>query len=70
MSAEPDAVELILALQELRSVHGVSTTYQRLWAAVVNGQVPAQRVGRRWMILRSQLPGIAATLGAALPAAA
>jgi hypothetical protein len=70
MSAKPDAVELILALQELRSVHGVSTTYQRLWAAVVNGQAPALRVGRRWMILRADLPRVAAALDAALPAAA
>jgi hypothetical protein len=70
MSAEPDYVELIIALQELRSVYGVNTTYQRLWAAVVNGQVPAQRVGRRWMILRADLSRVAAALGIPLAAAA
>jgi hypothetical protein len=70
MSAEPDTVELIIALQELRSVYGVKTTYQRLWAAIVNGHVPAHRNGRRWMIQRPDLPRVAAALGATRPAAA
>ncbi len=70
MSAEPDTVELIIALQELRSVYGVNATYQRLWAAVVNGQVPAYRAGRRWRLLRADLPKIAAALSAPLQAAA
>jgi hypothetical protein len=38
-------------------------SYQRLWAAVLSGTVPATKRGRSWHIRRAHYPQIAATLG-------
>lgn len=69
-AAWPDDLELTDALRELREAHGCSTTYPRLWSAVVNGRVPAIRLGRRWRLRRVDLPNIAAALSAQPVAAA
>jgi hypothetical protein len=54
---DPDAsLELVEVLKPLRQVHGVATTYGRLWGAAVNGAFPARRVGRRWHVRRGDLP--------------
>jgi hypothetical protein len=44
------------------AAHGLSTTYQRLWVAIVAAQVPAERVGKRWHVREADLPIIAETL--------
>ena len=44
------------------AAHGLATTYQRLWRAVVAGQVPAERVGKKWHVREADLPIIAQIL--------
>jgi hypothetical protein len=70
MSAESDDLELPELLQVLRTEHGVSLTYQRLWAAVMAGKVPAHRVGKRIRVNRTNVPAAAAALGMPQPIAA
>jgi hypothetical protein len=70
MSAEPDELDFPDVLPEVRARYGVAASYHRLWCLAVEGQVPARRVGKRWRVLRADLPRVAAALGAALPAAA
>ena len=69
---DPDAsLELVEVLKPLRQVHGVATTYERIWGAAFNGAFTARRVGRRWHVRRGDLPLIAAVLsGPASPARA
>jgi len=56
-----DNIPLTDAPRALRA-HGLSTTYQRLWGAVVSGQVPGVRVGKRWHVRESDLATIAQIL--------
>jgi len=56
-----DNIPLTDAPRALRA-HGLSTTYQRLWRAVVNGEVPAERVGKKWHVREADLPIIAQIL--------
>ena len=56
-----DNIPLTDAPRALRA-HGLSTTYQRLWIAIVAGHVPAERVGKRWHVRAADLPIIAKTL--------
>ena len=56
-----DNIPLTDAPRALRA-YGLSTTYQRLWGAVVAGQVPGVRVGTRWHVREADLPIIAETL--------
>ena len=44
------------------AAHGLTTTYQRLWVAIVAGQVPAERVGKRWHVSTADLAIIAQIL--------
>jgi len=44
------------------AAYGCETSYQRLWGAVVAGQVPGVRVGKRWHVRTADLPIIAKTL--------
>ena len=44
------------------AAHGLATAYQRLWVAIVAGQVPGVRVGKRWHVREADLPIIAETL--------
>ena len=44
------------------AAHGLATTYHRLWVAIIAGQVPAERVGKRWHVRAADLPIIAKTL--------
>jgi len=44
------------------AAQGCEILYQRLWGAVIAGQVPAERVGKRWYIREADLPIIAKTL--------
>ncbi len=74
MSAPPtdddiDTLELVEVPAELRRTHGLAVSYQRLWAAAVNGIIPARRVGRRWNVRRGDLPRIAAVLAGPRPPA-
>ena len=51
--------------RRLRDEFGVSVTYRRLYTAVLDGIVPAERdaSGSRWLIDPDDLPEIAKTLG-------
>lgn len=42
--------------------YGASLTYTQAWRAVTNGQIPAERVGRKWKIDPADLPAIAQSL--------
>ena len=56
-----DNIPLTDAPRALRA-HGLATTYQRLWRAVVAGEVPAERVGKKWHVRESDLATIAQIL--------
>ena len=56
-----DTMPITEAPRALRA-HGLSTTYQRLWGAVVAGQVPGVRVGKRWHVRTADLAVIAQIL--------
>jgi len=56
-----DTMPIIEAPRALRE-YGCETSYQRLWGAVVAGQVPAERVGKRWHVRTADLPIIAQIL--------
>ena len=49
--------------RELRQ-RGVSTTYQALWRAAMEGRIPAIRQGRRWFIRAADLDAIATVFAA------
>jgi len=56
-----DNIPLTDAPRALRA-HGLSTTYNALWTAIVAGQVPAERVGKRWYVRAADLAVIAQIL--------
>jgi len=56
-----DNIPLTDAPRALRA-HGLSTTYNALWIAIVAGRVPAERVGKRWHVRTADLPIIAQIL--------
>ena len=56
-----DTMPIIEAPRALRE-YGLATTYQRLWRAVVAGEVPAERVGKKWHVRTDDLPIIAQIL--------
>jgi len=56
-----DNIPLTDAPRALRA-YGLSTTYNALWTAIVAGQVPAERVGKRWYVRTADLAVIAQIL--------
>jgi len=56
-----DTMPITDAPRALRA-HGLSTTYNALWIAIVAGRVPAERVGKRWHVRTADLPIIAQIL--------
>jgi len=56
-----DNIPLTDAPRALRA-YGLSTTYNALWTAIVAGQVPAERVGKRWYVRTADLAIIAQIL--------
>jgi hypothetical protein len=56
-----DNIPLTDAPRALRA-YGLSTTYNALWTAIVAGQVPAERVGKRWYVRAADLAIIAQIL--------
>ena len=56
-----DNIPLTDAPRALRA-YGLSTTYNALWTAIVAGQVPAERVGKRWHVRAADLAVIAQIL--------
>ena len=56
-----DTIPLTDAPRALRA-YGLSTTYNALWTAIVAGEVPAERVGKRWHVRTADLPIIAQIL--------
>ena len=56
-----DNIPLTDAPRALRA-HGISTTYNALWIAIVAGHVPAERVGKRWHVRAADLAVIAQIL--------
>jgi hypothetical protein len=63
MSAETDDLSLIELLQLVNGQYRGSATYSQLWAKVTAGQVPAQRVGSRIRVKRSDALKAAEALG-------
>ena len=51
--------------RRLRDEFGVSISYRRLYTAVLDGMVPAEKdaSGSRWLVDANDLPDIATTLG-------
>jgi len=37
----------------------VSASYQQCWRAVVSGDIPARRAGRKWLIAENDVPTVA-----------
>ena len=58
-------IKLSEAPRRLRDEFGVSISYRRLYTAVLDGMVPAERdaSGSRWLVDADDLPEIAKTLG-------
>ena len=57
---KPTTTLSILALiAELRAL-GVQKSYQTIWRATVEGQIPAERVGKKWHFKSADVPAIAA----------
>jgi len=56
-----DNIPLTDAPRALRA-HGLSTTYNALWIAIVAGRVPAERFGKRWYVRAADLAVIAQIL--------
>ena len=57
------------ALPELRKQYGPAVTYMRLYMAVIQGDVPAEKRAGRWFLRRADLPKLATALGVAAQAA-
>ena len=51
--------------RRLRNEFGVSISYRRLYTAVLDGIVPAEKdaSGSRWLVDANDLPDIATTMG-------
>lgn len=61
----------VLDLAQTRDPADVArASYRRIWAGMSNGTLPAERIGGRLFIRRSDLPAITATLGLKVPATA
>jgi hypothetical protein len=54
----PDDLKLTDAAHTL-AARGTPVSYRALWGAVVEGRVPAQRVGARWVVQSADLATIA-----------
>lgn len=40
--------------------HGLEVGYHACWRAATDGHIPAEKVGARWLVRRSDLPAIVA----------
>jgi hypothetical protein len=60
-----EEMKLPQAVGELLRTFGTSTTYLRLWTAVVEGRIPATRLGSQYRLRREHLPIAAEVLAAA-----
>lgn len=60
----PDDLPLPETVGELRTKFGVCASYLQLWRGVIEGRVPAVRVGRQYRIKRADLPTAAEALRA------
>ncbi len=58
-------VKLSEVPRRLRDEFGVSISYRRVYSAVLDGIVPAEKdaSGSRWLVEANDLPDIATTLG-------
>ena len=60
MTTELSLTDTAVALRKF----GVRTTYQHVWRAVIAGEIPAKKVGKKWKVLQADLPSIAQILAA------
>ncbi len=60
---EQNNIALPIASRDLAELTGKSVSYSRLYKAVLDGTVPAERVGSRWFLRRADLPVVAGILG-------
>lgn len=51
-------LQLIDAARALPA-YGVNPSYQQIWGAVASGRVPAERVGKKWVINEVDLGTVA-----------
>lgn len=57
-------IALADAPRELKKRHGVNISYRKLYTAVLDGRVPAERGDNgRWTLQKVDLPAIAEALG-------
>jgi hypothetical protein len=59
-----NALVLAVAHQKLCAIYG-PVPYSRVWNAAVQGRIPAERVGSRWIVDEQNLPQIAEAIGLA-----
>jgi hypothetical protein len=63
LMALDDDLALHEVLDKLRKEHGIRCSYARLWALIMQGDVPAHRIGRRLRVKRGNVPAAAKALG-------
>lgn len=56
---KPTKLSILALIAELRA-QGVQKSYQIIWRATVEGRIPAERVGRKWLFKTDDVPAIAA----------
>ena len=63
-----DLIPLPQVPREISAEPGAPTvTYNRIYKATLNGQLPAVRCGGRWFLRRADIPGVIDLLGLAPP---
>jgi hypothetical protein len=59
-----DYVPLTALSRELTTFAGKQApSYRKLWTLTVDGRIPAEQMNGRYQVRRTDLPGIAASLG-------
>lgn len=68
--------QLIASTQLPRELRDLNATgrpvprYPRLWQAMVDGEIPAERINGRWFVRKTDLAAIASLLGLSDPVSA
>lgn len=63
-----DFIPLPALSRELTALTGKqSPSYRQLWTLTVDGRIPAEQRNGRYQVMRTDLPGIAASLGLTTP---
>jgi hypothetical protein len=65
-----DEIDLPAVCAEMRAMGVERVSYRRLYQAILDGKIPAERSHGRYRIARGDLPAIAASLGLTVRAGA